>query len=161
MNLTSNLKLEKVRKSQLLSSRKRGAQMDWLQVENYMIVVEKDKTKEHYRNIELEQNEDYTLFTRHCLEDTAFVQFLQQFGVDQTKPVYLRALAVEQQTAIMFTGKFYFEGYLELGEYDLWDIVVGDAVLSFTNEDAAPFSTDNTSYVEISFEIVKTTCVKL
>ena len=135
--------------------------MDWLQIEDYMIVVEKEKTLEQYRNLALELNEDYNLFTRYCLEDIAFVQFLQQFGVEQTKPVYLQALSVEQQTAIMFTGKFYFEGYLEFGEYDLWDIVIGDTVLSFTNEEAAPFSTGNTSYVEISFEMVKASRVKL
>ena len=135
--------------------------MDWLQIEDYMLVVEKDKTIQQYRNITLELNEDYALFTQHCLEDKPFVQFLQQFGVEQSKPVYLQALAVEQGSAIMFTGKFYFEGYLEFGEYDLWDIVIGDAVLSFTNEEAAPFSTGNTSYVEISFEIVKASRVKL
>ena len=87
--------------------------MDWLQIEDYMIVVEKDKTIQQYRNIALELNEHYDLFNRHCLEDTSFVQFLQQFGVEQTKPVFLQALAVDQGTAIMFTGKFYFEGYLE------------------------------------------------
>lgn len=132
--------------------------MDWLQIEDYMVVVEKEKTIQQYRNITLELNEDYELFTRHCLEDTAFNQFLQQFGVEQSKPDYLQALVIEQGAAILFTGKFYFEGYLEFGEYDLWDIVIGDTVFSFTNEDAGPFSVENTSYVEISFEMVKTSC---
>ena len=132
--------------------------MDWLQIGDYMLVVEKDKTIQQYRNLTVERSEDYALFTRYCLEDTTFVQFLQQFGVEQSKPIYLQALAVEQGTVIMFTGKFYFEGYLEVGEYDLWDIVIGDTVFSFTNEDAAPFSVESTSYVEISFEMVKTSC---
>ena len=135
--------------------------MDWVQIEDYMLVVEKDKTIQQYDTLELEKNEYYELFTLHCLDDVPFVQFLQQFGVAQTKPVSLQALAVEQGSAIMFTGKYYFEGYLELGEYDLWDIVLGDAVLSFTNEEAAPFSASNTSFVEISFEMVKASRVKL
>ncbi len=132
--------------------------MDWLQIEDYMLVVEKENTIQQYRNLMLELNEDYKLFNRHCLEDSAFGQFLQQFGVEHTKPVYLQALAIEQGDSILFTGKFYFEGYLEFGEYDLWDIVIDDAVFSFTNEEAAPFSKESTSYVEISFEMVKTSC---
>ena len=125
-----------------------------------MHVVEKDKTIQQYDTLKLEENEDYELFILHCLEDVPFVQFLQQLEVVQTKPISLQALAVEQGSAIMFTGKFYFEGYLELGEYDLWDIVLGDAVLSFTNEEAAPFLASNTSFVEISFEMVKASRVK-
>lgn len=135
--------------------------MDWLQIEDYMLVVEKNKTIQQYRNIALELNEDYDLFMEHCLDDASFGQFLQQFGVEETKPVYLQALALEQGSAILFTGKFYFEGYLEFGEYNQWDIVIGEAVLSFTNEEVAPFSIENTSYVEISFEMVKTNRVKL
>lgn len=135
--------------------------MDWVQIENYMLVVEKDKTIQQYRTLNIEKNDHYTLFTLHCLEDVLFIQFLQQFGVEQTKPVSLQALAVEDGAAFLFTGKFYFEGYLELGEYDLWDIVIGDAVLSFTNEGAAPFLANNTSFVEMSFEMVKASRVKL
>ena len=129
--------------------------MDWVQIEEYMLIVEKNNTMQHYSNIKLELTEDCTLFIEYCLGDAPFVQFLEQFGVELTKPISLQALEVEQKTAIVFTGKFYFEGYLEFGEYDLWDIKIGDAVLSFTNEEVAPFSTGNTSYVEISFEIVK------
>jgi len=137
--------------------------MDWVQIKDYMLVVEKDKTIQQYSSLslKLEENDDYALYTRHCLDDVPFIQFLQRFGIEQTKPVSLQALAVEQGAAILFTGKFYFEGYLELGEYDLWDIVLGDAVLSFTNEGDAPFSTSNTSFVEISFEMVKASRVKL
>ena len=135
--------------------------MGWVQIEDYMLVVEKDKTIQQYGTLNLENNDDYVLFTRHCLDDVPFVQFLQQFGVEQTKPVFLQALAVEQGSAILFTGKFYFEGYLEIGEYDLWDLEIGDAVLSFTKEETAPFFTSNTSFVEISFEMVKASCVKL
>ena len=135
--------------------------MEWIQTEGYMLVVEKDKTIQHYRNISSQLSEDYMLFTEHCLEDASFVQFIQQFGVDKTKPVSLQVSTVEQGAAILFTGKFYFEGYLEFGEYDLWDIELGDAVLSFTKEEVAPFPVHNTSYVEISFEIVKASRVKL
>jgi len=129
--------------------------MDWVQIEEYMLIVEKNNTMQHYSNIKLELTEDCALFIEYCLDDAPFVQFLEQFGIEQAKPISLQALTVEQETAILFTGKFYFEGYLEFGEYDLWDIEIGDAVLSFTNEDPAPFCVGNTSYVEISFEIVK------
>ena len=135
--------------------------MDWVQIEDYMIVVEKDKTIQNYSTPNIEKNDDYTLFTQHCLEDVPFIQFLQQFGIEQTKPVSLQASEVEEGSAILFSGKFYFEGYLECGEYDLWDIVIGDAVFSFTNENAAPFSKGNTSFVELSFEMVKASLVKL
>ncbi len=135
--------------------------MDWLQIGDYMIVVEKDKTMQLYRNLNCEQNEDYVLFMEYCSEDAPFVEFLKQFGVEHTKPYSLQATTVEQGAAILFTGKFYFEGYLELGEYDLWDIVIGDAVFSFTNEEVAPFLVGNTSFVEVSFELVKASRVKL
>ena len=135
--------------------------MDWIQLENYMLIVEKDKTAHEYKQLSMDKSDDYTLFIEHCLDDMHFVEYLMQFGIDQTKPVSLQATMVEQGEAILFTGKFYFEGYLEMGEYDLWDIVIGDAVLSFTKEETAPFSTNNASYVEISFEIVKVSRVKL
>ena len=135
--------------------------MDWIQLENYMLIVEKDKTAHEYKQLSMDKSDDYTLFIEHCLDDMHFVEFLKQFGIDQTKPVSLQATMVEQGEAILFTGKFYFEGYLEMGEYDLWDIVIGDAVLSFTKEEPAPFSTNNASFVEISFEIVKPSRVKL
>jgi len=135
--------------------------MDWIQLEDYMLVVEKDKTASEYKQLSLDKSDDYTLFIEHCLDDMHFVEFLKQFGIEQTKPVSLQATMVEQGEAVLFTGKFYFEGYLEMGEYDLWDIVIGDAVLSFTKEEPAPFSTNNASFVEISFEIVKASRVKL
>lgn len=135
--------------------------MDWIQVDNYMLVVEKNNTRNQYHNISSIINDDYALFIEHCLDDTDFIEFLEQFGIEQTKPMYLQTSIVERGAAILFTGKFYFEGYLELGEYDLWDIMIGDAVLSFTKEEPAPFSADSTSFVEMSFEIVKANRVKL
>ena len=135
--------------------------MDWIQLENYMLVVEKDKTANQYKHLSLDMSDDYTLFIEHCLEEVHIVEYLKQFGIEQTKPVSLQATMVEQGEAILFNGKFYFEGYLEIGEYDLWDIVIGDAVLSFTKEETAPFSTNNAPYVEISFGIVKVSRVKL
>lgn len=128
--------------------------MDWIQVDGYMIVVEREKTYEQYEKLDILSSESYQLFREHYLKNDELSTFLQQFGIAPIKPTSLESLIVEEGQAILFTGKYYFEGFLELGEYDLWDLIVGAAVFSFTQEEAAPFSSEAMSYVELSFEMV-------
>lgn len=129
--------------------------MEWLQLQDYMIVALVENTKRHYEQLLPEEKESYQLFQHYIAQDEELKSFLEQFGINPNKPSLLESYEVEQGTAHMFTGKFYFEGYLEMGEIDGWDIVCSDAVLSFTNEEPAPFEEPVTSYVEISFELIK------
>ena len=39
--------------------------MDWIQIEDYMLVVEKDKTAHEYKQLSMDKSDDYTLFIEH------------------------------------------------------------------------------------------------
>ena len=127
--------------------------MDWIQVDAYMIIVEREKTFDQYEILEVQPFDFHHLFQAYIANDE-LANFLGQFGIDGQKPSALMSLAVEEGEGVLFTGKYYFEGYIELGEFDLWDIFIGTTVFSFTQDEAAPFSSAEASYVELSFEMV-------
>ncbi len=130
--------------------------MEVIQINDWILKVERLKTVDKYSDFEFLQNTDEARnFSLICENDWANApEFLLQLGIDLAKPFELQATVVEAGNAVMYSGKYYFVGQVEQGEIDEWDLNVEDYCFSLTKEiEEHPFS-DVLETVEISFEVV-------
>ncbi|MEK4131360.1 hypothetical protein NYE67_17090 [Solibacillus sp. FSL W8-0474] len=82
------------------------------------------------------------------------LDFAKDLGIDLSKPSQLESHQVNDNTAIMYSGKYHIIGEIVEGEVDGWDIILGEHCFSLTDEmDQVPIMMDG-PIIEISFEVV-------
>ena len=82
------------------------------------------------------------------------LDFAKELGIDLSKPSQLESHQVNDNTAIMYSGKYHIIGEIVEGEVDGWDIILGEHCFSLTDEmDQVPIVMDG-PIIEISFEVV-------
>ena len=130
--------------------------MEVIQINDWILNVERSKTIDKYNNFEFLQNTDEALNFSSIGKNnwTQAPEFLLQLGIDLAKPFDLQATIVEDGNAVMYSGKYYFVGQVEQGEIDEWDLIIDDFCFSLTKEmQEHPFN-GTLETVEISFEVV-------
>lgn len=86
--------------------------------------------------------------------DNTMLDFAEKLGIDLSKPSELNSLPVNENTAIMYAGKYHVIGEIMEGEIDAWDIVLGEHCFSLTDEfETIPIVMAG-PVIEISFEVV-------
>ena len=128
-----------------------------LKVEEWLLAVDLEHTKmafefNSYRCI----SQECINFVKACKEavDPIVLDFAEQLGIDLSKPSQLHSHFVDNDTAIMYSGKYHIIGEVIEGEYDAWDIVLGHHCFSLTNDfDVVPIVMEG-PVIEISFEVV-------
>ncbi|MGN7477912.1 hypothetical protein ACTHOQ_08640 [Solibacillus silvestris] len=84
----------------------------------------------------------------------AVLEFAGELGIDLSKPSHLESHQVNDNTAIMYAGKYHIIGEIVEGEIDGWDVIVGEHCFSLTDEmERVPVVLDGPT-IEISFEVV-------
>lgn len=128
-----------------------------LKVEEWLLAVDLENTKmavefNSYRCI----SNECVNFVTACSEkmEPAVLDFAEKLGIDLSKPSQLNSHLVNNDTEVMYSGKYHVIGEVIEGEYDAWDIVLGNHCFSLTNDfDMVPIVMDG-PIIEISFEVV-------
>lgn len=131
--------------------------MEELQVEQWYLLVDEVTTAKIYEELPFLHEGDAALsnFIQVLKYEAADMQtLLQRLGVDNRKPFQFSALPVENNTKMLYTGMFYVQGAVMMGDFDAWDVVLDMFCLSLTTDfsDMPPQMGD--MVVEISFEAV-------
>lgn len=128
-----------------------------LQIGDWKLAVDVEKTKmifemNGYRCVNPECHNFMEVCEKYL--QPAVLDFVGQLGVDMAKPSCLHSLYVNENTAIMYSGKYHIIGEIVEGEIDAWDLVVEEHCFSLTDEmEDVPIMMDG-PVIEISFEVV-------
>lgn len=128
-----------------------------LQIRDWKLAVDVEKTKmafelNHYRCT----TDECRNFVEACEKHLEQIvrDFAEELSIDLSKPSHLESHRVDENTAIMYSGKYHIIGEILEGEIDAWDIVVGEHCFSLTDEmEQVPVMIDG-PVIEISFEVV-------
>lgn len=128
-----------------------------IQIEDWLLTIDMENTKmafeyNSYRCV----GDECRNFVKACEVHMSPVvlEFAEKLGIDLAKPSQLESHHVNEQTAIMYSGKYHIIGEIIEGELDAWDIVVEEHCFSLTSEmDTVPIFMMG-SIIEISFEVV-------
>ena len=108
-----------------------------LKVEEWLLAVDLENTKmavefNSYRCI----SNECVNFVTACSEkmEPAVLDFAEKLGIDLSKPSQLNSHLVNNDTEVMYSGKYHVIGEVIEGEYDAWDIVLGNHCFSLTND---------------------------
>lgn len=85
--------------------------------------------------------------------DEEVLHFSKDLGIDLHKPNQLNAFAVEDNQ-MMYSGHYLICGEILEGEFDEWDIVVGQHCFSLVEEVSSKSEAVNGPYFHIGFEVV-------
>lgn len=128
-----------------------------LQIGDWKLAVDVEKTKivfgmSHYR-CESDECRNFMEACEKQVEPTV-LDFAEQLGIDLSNPSYLESYPVNENTAIMYSGKYHIIGEIVEGEIDAWDLVVEEHCFSLTdNMEQVPIMIEG-PVIEISFEVV-------
>lgn len=128
-----------------------------LQIRDWKLAVDVEKTKvafsmNHFRCTTDECRNFVEACEKHL--ETIVLDFAEELGIDLSKPSHLESHRVNENSAIMYSGKYHIIGEIVEGEIDAWDIVVGEHCFSLTDEmEQVPVMIDG-PVIEISFEVV-------
>mgnify|MGYP006370497393 FL=1 len=117
--------------------------------------VEKTKTAFEFNSYRCMSEECHN-FVEACEKylEHKVLDFAKKLGIDLSKPSQLESHQVNDNTAIMYSGKYHIIGEIVEGEVDGWDIILGEHCFSLTDEmDQVPIVMDG-PIIEISFEVV-------
>lgn len=130
--------------------------MENLQLEEWVLQVDVQKTKDFYATVDYNNEElmalNYIQVCSFC--DDGMLQFFDQIGVDLLKPTNLHSLPVEHNSMVMYTGSYHAYGTRIEGDLDGWDIVIGHHCLSLTENNSVIPANMVGEVIEISFEVV-------
>ncbi|ATP41756.1 hypothetical protein CSE16_17905 [Solibacillus sp. R5-41] len=131
--------------------------MQGIEIKNWVLAVDVEKTKMAYEfnsfRCMSEKCRNFVAACGHSMEDVV-LQFAGQLGIDLSKPSQLDSHLVNDNSAIMYCGKYHVLGEIKIGEMDAWDIVLGEHCFSLTEElEMVPITMDG-PIIEISFEVV-------
>ena len=128
--------------------------MGSIQVEDWIIEVDEDRTLKFYMEKEFDQQLAALNYVQvSSFTDFEVMQFLEQLGVDILKPCELNFLPVEGDM-VMYSGCYYVFGEIVQGELDNWDVVMGQHCFSLTVGNSDMPDELVGQVVEISFEVV-------
>ncbi|MEG0383464.1 hypothetical protein [Solibacillus cecembensis] len=131
--------------------------MQEIEIKNWVLAVDVEKTKmanefNSYRCMS-EKCRNFVAACEYSMDEVV-LQFANQLGIDLSKPSQLDSHQVNDNLAIMYSGKYHVLGEIQLGEIDAWDIVLGEHCFSLTEElETIPVMMDG-PVIEISFEVV-------
>ena len=125
------------------------------------------RIEEWLLNIDLEKTEAvYETVTEACeclscqnfrkaslLLDEEVLHFCDVLGLDLHKPSMLNAFLVDGNQ-IMYSGYYHVCGEILKGEFDEWDIVVGEHCFSLVQEESGKPNMLTAPYFQIGFEVV-------
>lgn len=128
-----------------------------LKIEEWLLAVDLENTKmavefNSYRCI----SDACENFVKACKEtiEPGVIEFADKLGIDLSKPSQLNSHPINNDAEVMYSGKYHVMGEVIEGEYDAWDIVLGQHCFSLTNDyDMVPIVMDG-PVIEISFEVV-------
>jgi hypothetical protein len=128
-----------------------------VQIEEWVLAVDIENTKmvyelHSYRCI----SDECRNFILACEKtvDKRVLQFADQLGIDLTKPSQLESHQVNNNTAIMYSGKYHVVGQIIEGEMNAWDLVLNEHCFSLSDEfEMIPIVMEG-PVIEISFEVV-------
>ncbi|WP_274308042.1 hypothetical protein [Solibacillus daqui] len=128
-----------------------------VQIEDWLLAIDIENTKMAVEfNSYLCMSEECRNFVEACENHMGPVvlEFANKLGIDLAKPSQLESLQVNNNTAVMYSGKYHIIGEVIEGELDAWDIVLDTHCFSLTSEfDMVPIVMIG-SIIEISFEVV-------
>lgn len=128
-----------------------------VQIEDWLLAIDIENTKRafefnSYRCVSDECHNFVEACENHM--GLAVLEFANQLGIDLAKPSQLESLPVNNNSAVMYSGKYHIIGEVIEGELDAWDIVLDTHCFSLTSEfDMVPIVMLG-SIIEISFEVV-------
>ena len=124
---------------------------------DWKLAVDVEKTKMAFEfNSYRCKSEECHNFVEACERylEHIVLDFAKELGIDLSKPSQLESHQVNDNTAIMYSGKYHIIGEIVEGEVDGWDIILGEHCFSLTDEmDHVPIIMDG-PIIEISFEVV-------
>ncbi|MEG0472933.1 MAG: hypothetical protein RR588_11410 [Solibacillus sp.] len=131
--------------------------MHEIEINNWVLAVDIEKTQMAYEfnsyRCMSEKCRNFVAACKHSMDDVV-LQFAHQLGIDLSKPSQLDSHHVNDNTAIMYSGKYHVLGEIKVGEIDSWDILLGEHCFSLTEEmEMVPITMDG-PIIEISFEVV-------
>ena len=128
-----------------------------IHIGDWKLAVDVEKTKMAFEfNSYRCMSEECHNFVEACEKhlEPKVLDFAKKLGIDLSKPSQLESHQVNDNTAIMYSGKYHIIGEIVKGEVDGWDIILGEHCFSLTNEmDQVPIVMDG-PIIEISFEVV-------
>ena len=128
-----------------------------IQIEDWLLAVDVESTKMGFEfNSYRCTSDECRNFVEACEKHMkpVVLDFAQQLGIDLSKPSQLESHHVNNNTAIMYSGKYHIIGEVIEGEIDAWDIVLEEHCFSLTADfDMVPVVMTG-PVIEISFEVV-------
>ena len=128
-----------------------------LKIEEWLLAVDLENTKmavefNSYRCI----SDACVNFVAACKEtiEPVVLEFAEKLGIDLSKPSQLNSHPVNNDREVMYSGKYHVIGEVIEGEYDAWDIVIGQHYFSLTNDFDMVLIVMDGPVIEISFEVV-------
>ena len=128
-----------------------------VQIKEWVLAVDIENTKMAY------EFNSYRCISNECRNfvvacenklDENVLKFADQLGIDLTKPSQLESHQVNNNSAIMYTGKYHVLGQIIEGEIDAWDVVLDQHCFSLTEEFTMIPIVMEGPVIEISFEVV-------
>ena len=126
-------------------------------IEDWVLAVDVEQTKmafefNSYRCVS-DECRNFVVACEKTMEQVV-LDFATQLGIDLSKPSQLESHLVNNNTAIMYSGKYHIVGEIVEGDIDAWDIVLGEHCFSLTDEfEMVPVIMEG-PVIEVSFEVV-------
>lgn len=131
-------------------------QMEELQIEDWLLQVDVQKTREAYFSIAYRSEPiEWLNYIEVCsFIDPDVIEFFGRLGIDILKPSHLNYYLVEGGSMFMYTGCYHVYGEVLAGDMDGWDVVIGQHCFSLTEEFETMPEQLQGQIIEIGFEVV-------